>query len=66
MRRETEIFQGRAGAEDQTYKDNKTRYEIRIKFWICPQGSSLFEWLGNSSNLQYSLGLVQASICVIE
>ena len=47
MRPETEIFQGPAGAGDQTYKDNETRFEISIKFWICPQVSSLFEWLGN-------------------
>ena len=27
MQRETEIFQGRAEAGDQTFKDNKTRFE---------------------------------------
>ena len=52
MRPETEIFQGRAGAWDQTYKDNKTRFEISVKFWVCPQGSSLFKWLGNYSSNQ--------------
>ena len=58
MRRETEIFQGRAEAEDQTYKDNKTRFEISVKSWICPQGSSLLKWLGNYSNTQ-QLGIIR-------
>ncbi len=31
MRHETEIFQGRARAGDQTYKDDKTRFEISVK-----------------------------------
>ncbi len=58
MRRETEIFQGRAEAGDQTYKDNKTRFEISVKFQICPQGSSLFDWLGNYSTSLIYLGLL--------
>ena len=49
MQRETEIFQGRARAGDQTFADNKTRFEISVKFCICPQWSCLFKWLGNYS-----------------
>ena len=43
MRPETEIFQGSAEAGDQTYKDNKTRFELSVKLSICSQGSSLFK-----------------------
>ena len=49
MRRETKILQGRAEAGDQAYKDNKTRFEISVRFQICLQRSILFEWLGNYS-----------------
>ena len=51
MRQETDIFQVRAGPGNQTYKDNKTRFEISVKFWICPQGSKLFKSLGPYSNV---------------
>ena len=30
---------------------NKTRFELSVKFGICPQGSSLFPWLSNYSTV---------------
>ena len=49
MRKTASDFRGRTRAGDWTCKDNSTRLEISEKFYICPQGSSLFEWLGKYS-----------------